>query len=229
MKTSVIEVRDMLSVLTVDEVEKRIGEVPGVESATVNYAAGNATVRYDETRLEVADIKAIVHQRGHQPAGESVPEQDSEHETARKVAVAPGQEAAPAPAPTLASAAAPAPAAFKDEAPEAHEGHATPGAQPSVPAAAPAVAPAPQGHQDHHDHHAHMAADFRKRFWISLALTLPILVLSPLLQKLVGCAKPSAFPATSTSCLALPRRSFGMAAGRSSKACSRSSNPGSPE
>ncbi len=45
MKTSVIEVRDMLSVLTVDEVEKRIGEVPGVESATVNYAAGNATVR----------------------------------------------------------------------------------------------------------------------------------------------------------------------------------------
>ncbi len=37
----------------------------------------------------------------------------------------------------------------------------------------------------HHDHHAHMAADFRKRFWISLALTLPILLLSPLLQSLV--------------------------------------------
>jgi len=38
----------------------------------------------------------------------------------------------------------------------------------------------------HHDHHAHMAADFRQRFWISLALTLPILFLSPLLQTLVG-------------------------------------------
>jgi copper chaperone CopZ len=50
MKTSVIEVRDMLSVLSVDEVEKRIGEVPGVESVTVNNAAGSATVRYDETR-----------------------------------------------------------------------------------------------------------------------------------------------------------------------------------
>jgi P-type Cu2+ transporter len=36
------------------------------------------------------------------------------------------------------------------------------------------------------DHHAHMAADFRKRFWISLALTLPILLLSPMLQTLVG-------------------------------------------
>ena len=36
------------------------------------------------------------------------------------------------------------------------------------------------------DHHAHRAAEFRKRFWISLVLTLPILVLSPMLQTLVG-------------------------------------------
>ena len=56
MRTSVIEVRDMLSVLAVEEVEKRIREVPGVESATANYAAGSVTVRYDETRLHVADI-----------------------------------------------------------------------------------------------------------------------------------------------------------------------------
>lgn len=39
---------------------------------------------------------------------------------------------------------------------------------------------------NHHAHHAHMAADFEKRFWISLALTLPVLALSPMLQKLVG-------------------------------------------
>lgn len=35
-------------------------------------------------------------------------------------------------------------------------------------------------------HHARMAADFRKRFWISLALTIPILVISPMLQMLLG-------------------------------------------
>ena len=56
MKTSVIEVHDMLSVLSVDGVEKRIGEVPGVESVTVNYAAGSATVRYDETRQVTAPL-----------------------------------------------------------------------------------------------------------------------------------------------------------------------------
>jgi copper chaperone CopZ len=64
MKTSVIEVHDMLSVLSVDEVETRIGEAPGVKSVTVNYAAGNATVRYDETRLDIADLKSTVRQRG---------------------------------------------------------------------------------------------------------------------------------------------------------------------
>jgi P-type Cu2+ transporter len=66
MRTSVIEVHDMLSVLSVDEVEKRIGAVPSVESVTVNYAAGSATVRYDETRLEVGDIKSAVRQRGYE-------------------------------------------------------------------------------------------------------------------------------------------------------------------
>ncbi|MEK7780837.1 MAG: copper-translocating P-type ATPase [Verrucomicrobiota bacterium] len=44
------------------------------------------------------------------------------------------------------------------------------------------------------DHHAHMAADFRKRFWISLVLTLPILVLSPMLQELVGLGEAIRFP-----------------------------------
>ena len=65
MKTSVMEVRDMLSVLSVQGVEERIGDVPGVESVTVNFAVGNATVRYDETRLDIADIKSDVRQRGY--------------------------------------------------------------------------------------------------------------------------------------------------------------------
>ena len=101
MKTSVIEVHDMLSVLTVDEVEERIGGIPGVDSATVNYAAGNATVRYDETRLEVADIKVMAHQRGSQPAGEVLPVDGSEHEPARK------PDAVPTPKVALASALKP--------------------------------------------------------------------------------------------------------------------------
>jgi len=66
MKTSVIEVHDMLSVLNVNEVEKRIGEVPGVESVTLNFDSKTATVRYDETRLNVRDIKPAVRQRSYE-------------------------------------------------------------------------------------------------------------------------------------------------------------------
>ena len=64
MKTSVMKVHDMLSVLSVSGVEERIGEVPGVESVTVDFAAGSATVRFDETRLSLADIRSNVRQSG---------------------------------------------------------------------------------------------------------------------------------------------------------------------
>jgi len=45
-------------------------------------------------------------------------------------------------------------------------------------------------HQDsdsgHHDHHAHMIEDFKKRFWASLIITIPIMVLAPMIQELLG-------------------------------------------
>ncbi|MEQ8547128.1 MAG: copper-translocating P-type ATPase [Cyclobacteriaceae bacterium] len=41
-------------------------------------------------------------------------------------------------------------------------------------------------HHDHHDHHAHMIEDFKKRFWISLVIMLPIVVLAPMIQGLIG-------------------------------------------
>lgn len=50
------------------------------------------------------------------------------------------------------------------------------------------------GGHDHRHHHAMMIADFRRRFWISLALTLPILALSPLLQSFVGLEEALTFP-----------------------------------
>ena len=42
------------------------------------------------------------------------------------------------------------------------------------------------GHQDHSGHHEMMIKDFRKRFLISLIITLPILVLSPMVQNIFG-------------------------------------------
>lgn len=41
-------------------------------------------------------------------------------------------------------------------------------------------------HHTHNNHHANMIADFRRRFWLSLVLTLPIVVLAPMIQELLG-------------------------------------------
>ena len=38
----------------------------------------------------------------------------------------------------------------------------------------------------HHDHHAMMVEDFKRRFWVCLGLTVPILALSPMLQGWAG-------------------------------------------
>ncbi|HLQ95486.1 MAG TPA: copper-translocating P-type ATPase [Pseudogracilibacillus sp.] len=41
-------------------------------------------------------------------------------------------------------------------------------------------------HHSHQEHHAHMVEDFKKRFYISLIVTIPILILSPMIQSFAG-------------------------------------------
>jgi len=63
-------------------------------------------------------------------------------------------------------------------------------------------AQAGHGHQMHgangsgHEHHDHsdMVDDFRRRFWVSLLLTIPIVVLSPMLQMWAGLHDELRFP-----------------------------------
>ena len=49
------------------------------------------------------------------------------------------------------------------------------------------------GHAGHAGHHAHMVADFRRRFWVSLILTAPVLVLAPMIQELLGLRRKLQF------------------------------------
>jgi Cu2+-exporting ATPase len=156
MKTSVIEMRDMLAVLTVDEVESRLGDIPGVESATVNYAAGNATVRYDETLLDVPDIKVLVHQHGKQASG------DGKHEnaesdappseiTADKPAPPPEEPVSPpVPVVPVDQASVQVPPIAPPSAPVATEPKPATDAATATSASAPAT-PAGDEHQDHEE------------------------------------------------------------------------------
>ncbi|MGQ0563840.1 MAG: copper-translocating P-type ATPase [Gemmobacter sp.] len=55
-------------------------------------------------------------------------------------------------------------------------------AKPAVDHAAMGHAPKPGGHAGHGD----MVSDFRRRFWVCLALTIPVLILSPMVRDFVG-------------------------------------------
>src|SRR5947208_12499006 len=61
------------------------------------------------------------------------------------------------------------------------------------------IGPPPvHAHHDHHmqdqSAHAHMVDDFRRRFWISLALTVPVLATSEMVQHFLGLRGVLAFP-----------------------------------
>ena len=144
MKTSVIEVHDMLSVLSVLGVEKRIGEVPGVESVTVNYAAGSATVRYDETRLDVADIRSNVRQSAYESAASESPPEGPGHEGHTAPAKPPETQAPVSPkTPSVAPATASVASAGDAQQDKAAPG-ASPSAAPKPSPVASAAAPAPE-------------------------------------------------------------------------------------
>ena len=48
-------------------------------------------------------------------------------------------------------------------------------------------------HHDHHTHHAHMVADFKRRFWVCLLLTVPVLALAPMIQTWLGLRETLSF------------------------------------
>jgi copper ion binding protein len=49
----------------VRSVERKLSKVDGVESASVNLAAGKATVAYDDSRAQVDQLIAAVEQIGY--------------------------------------------------------------------------------------------------------------------------------------------------------------------
>lgn len=73
MKTSVIEVGGMLSVLSAQGVEKQLMKMPGIEKAEVNYVGGSATVSYDENVIDSKAITIHIHECGYHCSGESMP------------------------------------------------------------------------------------------------------------------------------------------------------------
>jgi Cu2+-exporting ATPase len=105
---------------------------------------------------------------------------------------------------------------------EHHEHHGMPDASvdaqetASVPPAAHAGHHGEGGHAGGHDRHeGHSVAMFREKFWLSLALTIPVVILSPDIQHWFGYSLPT-FPVSSTPPPSSGRSSSSTAAWSSS-------------
>jgi Cu2+-exporting ATPase len=160
MKTSVIEVGNLLSTLSALGVEKQLMKLPGVHKAEVNYVAGSATVVYDEAVTDLKTIKARVYECGYHCAGERLPKHVCIPED---------------PPPTVAVEVQAPHAAHGHAAHRTHEEHAAPSGHVGV----RDVMAHEMGHGAGMDMQA-MARDMRKRFFIALAFTVPIFVWSPM-------------------------------------------------
>ena len=154
MKTSIVEVGGLVSVLSARGVEKQLAKLPGVRKAEVNYVAGSATVAYDEAVVDLKTIKARIHECGYHCAGEQLPRHICE----------PGD-----PPGEAAVAAMPGHAGHARAAVSEHAGHA--GAKDEM--------AHEMGHGAGMDMQA-MVRDMRNRFWVAFLFTIPIFIYSPM-------------------------------------------------
>lgn len=81
MKTTVIDVRDLLSPLSARGVEKQLAKLPGIMQIDVHSVSGSATVLYDKAAVKFSTIKAKVRECGHHCGGELAPRHVCEPET----------------------------------------------------------------------------------------------------------------------------------------------------
>ena len=192
MKTSTIEVGELVSTLSAAGVHRQLSTLPGVHHADVNYVAGSATVHYDEARITVEAIRQRVVDCGYHCRGELVPAHVCDAADHK---------------------------AFGD-AHAGHAGHVMPAASGRLNTGVGAIAKAPKkpttpvqdAHASHADHVGHareggsssnqkadnkadmmhdmghapgmsmqsMADDMRNRFLVALVFAVPVFVYSPM-------------------------------------------------
>ena len=74
MKTVVVNIDGMMSVCDGLGVEKRLLAHAGIENVEANFLSGTATVKYDESKVTLVDIKNMISECSYHCSGEQVPQ-----------------------------------------------------------------------------------------------------------------------------------------------------------
>ena len=182
MKTTVVHLEGIESVLSTTGVEKKMCQHPGIHKVETNFMTGTAAVYHDDT-VTLAEIKQCVADCGYHCAGEAAPAHVVEPRDP------------PAETTTHAGHVMPAKAdEHADHKIEMHAGHAMPTAKPAVPTDEHAGHATAASHEMEamadavHHEMGHgggmsmedMVRDMRNRFLVSFILAIPVFLYSPL-------------------------------------------------
>ena len=180
MKTSTIEVGELVSTLSAAGVTRQLATLPGVHHADVNYVAGSATVHYDEAQTSLKAIRQRVIDCGYHCRGELVPAHVCDPRDHKTTEVAHTGHAAQSDHAAQVGSGAVA----KTTAPghDAHAGHGKHSAQGENGDASAQ----PMSDMMHDMGHGPgmsmqgMANDMRKRFFVAVLFAIPVFLYSPM-------------------------------------------------
>ena len=181
MTTVVLDVRPMLRASENVTVQAVLGRQVGVHVVIANPVAQTAIVSYDPARTSLEELRRIVDVCGYHCAGQSVPSHLCDPAAEPGAPPAHGGARPPgAPAPHEAHAGQEMHAGH-----EKHDAHHDHGAHPATPPLR-----APQDVMGHGGHGAMsmaaMVADMRSRFFVAIALAVPIVLWSSIGRDVIG-------------------------------------------
>ena len=199
MKTITVPVEGLNFASCAQSIEKRLGTFSGVREVAASYVTQTATITFDERALSEATIRELVRDCGFACGRTCDPvemlAQAASTSTATSASTSAAISASTSTATSAATSAAPAPDTLVSAPPPAHERSIGHGANTSADVAAEHemadhATPHSAGHSMDHDMMGHdmsdpamaraMEADMRRRFWVALALTIPIVLYSSL-------------------------------------------------
>lgn len=73
MKTVVVSIDGMMSICDGLGVEKRLLNHPDIQDVEANFLTGTATVKYDDFKITLEEIKKLISECSYHCSGEQVP------------------------------------------------------------------------------------------------------------------------------------------------------------
>ena len=178
--------------------EDHIAGLDGIDEVSVQPVHGLVTVEYDGERLSEGEVRERLAGAGCPCAGKPVSQAHLPHDA--EAAAEHGHHGDHGAQAGAAEVAGVGVAEDVEHGEDAGHGHATQAAEDVAVAAdehaehAGHAGVAERGHAEHaehHDHHAMMQADMKRRFFVSAAVTIPLLLLSPTIQEWFGIDIPA--------------------------------------